>query len=107
LSVVEDQAMRAAGIQAADKLNQLSWRQAMLELAELVKPYIARYQALEAAAPDSDKPAVHFIVTHEVTVLRFAELAAAGDKHAVQEVLNPARAPVACSAIPAAVGLTR
>jgi len=43
--------MRAAGIQAADKLKQMPWRQALLELAELVKPYIRRYQALEAAAP--------------------------------------------------------
>ena len=93
LSVVEDQAMRAAGIQAADKLKQMPWRQAMLELAELVKPYLARYQALEAAAPDSDKPAVHFMVAHEVTVLRFAELASAGDKHAVQEVLNQLEHP--------------
>jgi len=100
LSVVEDQAMRAAGIQAADKLNQLSWRQAMLELAELVKPYIARYQALEAAAPDSDKPAVHFMVAHEVAVLRFAELAAAGDKHAVQEVLNQLEHPLPAARFP-------
>jgi hypothetical protein len=93
LSVVEDQAMRAAGIQAADKLKQMPWRQAMLELAELVEPYLARYRALEAAAPDSDKAAVHFMVAHEVTVLRFAELAAAGDKHAVQEVLNQLEHP--------------
>jgi len=100
LSVVEDQAMRAAGIQAADKLKQLPWRQAMLELAELVKPYLARYQALEAAAPDSDKPAVHFMVAHEVSVLRFAELAAAGDKHAVQEVLNQLEHPWAAERFP-------
>jgi hypothetical protein len=100
LSVVEDQAMRAAGIQAADELNQLSWRQAMLELAELVKPYIARYQALEAAAPDSDKPAVHFMVAHEMTVLRFAELAAAGHKHAVQEVLNQLEHPLPAARFP-------
>jgi len=94
LSVVEDQAMRAAGIEAADKLRQMPWRQAMLELAELVKPYLARYQALEAAAPDSDRPHVRFMVTHEVTVRRFAELAAAGDERAAfQEVLNQLQHP--------------
>jgi hypothetical protein len=87
LSVVEDQAMRAAGIQAAEQLKQLPWRQAMLELAELVKPYLARYQALEAAAPDSDKQHVRFMVAHEVTVLRFAELAAADDRRAAVEVV--------------------
>jgi hypothetical protein len=89
LSVVEDQAMRAAGIQAADKLARMPWREAMLELAELVKPYLARYQALEAAAPQSDKPAIHLMVNHEVTVLRFAEFAAAGDRQAaLEEVLD-------------------
>ena len=86
--------MRAAGIQAADKLQQMPWRQAMLELAELVKPYLACYRALEAAAPDSDKPQVHFMVHHEMTVLRFAELAAAGNEHAAcQEVLNQLQHP--------------
>jgi hypothetical protein len=101
LSVAEDQAMRDAGIEAAHKLQQMPWRQAMLELAELVKPYLARYQALEAAAPDSDKPAVHFMVTHEVTVLRFAELAAAGDiRAAVHEVLNQLQHPWPAERLP-------
>ena len=94
LSVAEDQAMRAAGIQVAGKLKQMPWRQALLELAELVKPYLARYQALEAAAPDSDKPHVRFMVNHEMTVLRFAELAAAGDERAAcQEVVNQLEHP--------------
>lgn len=101
LSVVENQAMRAAGMEAADKLKQMPWRQAMLELAELVKPYLARYQALEAAAPDSDKPQVHFMVTHELTVLRFAELEAAGDKHAaLQQVLNQLEHPWPADRLP-------
>jgi hypothetical protein len=94
LSVVEDQALRAAGIQAAEKLKQLPWREAMLDLAELVKPYLARYQALESAAPESDKPAVHFMVKHEATVLRFAQFAAAGDQRAAhQQVLNQLEHP--------------
>jgi hypothetical protein len=94
LSVAEDQAMRAAGIQVAGKLKQMPWRQAALELAELVKPYLARYQALEAAAPDGDKPHIRFMVNHEMTVLRFAELAAAGDERAAcQEVLNQLEHP--------------
>src|SRR5260370_10360289 len=47
LSVVEDQAMRAAGIQAADKLNQMPCRQALPELANLAKPSFGPYQAPE------------------------------------------------------------
>jgi hypothetical protein len=94
LPVAEDQAMRAAGIQAAGKLKQMPWRQALLELAQLVKPYLARYQALEAAAPDSDKPHVRFMVNHEMTVLHFAESAAGGNERAAcQEVLKQLEHP--------------
>jgi hypothetical protein len=87
ISVVESQAMRAAGIEAAGKLSQMPWRAAMLELAELAKPYRDRYRALAAAAPVSDKPHVEFMVDHEVTVMRFAELAAAGDDAAAAGIV--------------------
>lgn len=87
ISVVENQAMRAAGIEEAGKLSQLPWRAAMLELAELARPYRDRYRALAAAAPARDKPHVQFMVDHEVTVMRFAELAAAGDDTAAAQVV--------------------
>jgi len=88
LTLVEDQSMRAAGIEAAERLRRLPWPQAMLELAELVKPYLERYRALEAAAPASDKPQVHFMVNHEVTVQRFAELQAAGEPRAALRMVR-------------------
>jgi hypothetical protein len=87
ISLVEDQAMRAAGIEEAGKLSQMPWRAAMLELAELAKPYRDRYRALAAAAPESERPHVQFMVDHEVTVIRFAELAAAGDNAAAHAVV--------------------
>ena len=94
LSLVESQAMRAAGIEEAEKFGRMPWRQAMLELAALVQPYLERYQALEAAAPDSDRPAVHFMVKHEITVKRYAELQAAGERNAaLQEVLSQLEHP--------------
>ena len=88
ISVVENQAMRATGIEEAGKLSQMPWRAAMLELAELAKPYRDRYRALAAAAPASDQPHVGFMVNHEVTVMRFAELAAAGDDTAAHELVR-------------------
>lgn len=88
ISVVENQAMRATGIEEAGKLSQMPWRAAMLELAELAKPYRDRYRALAAAAPASDQPHVEFMVNHEVTVMRFAELAAAGDDTAAHELVR-------------------
>lgn len=88
ISLVEDQAMRAAGIEEAGKLSQMPWRAAMLELAELARPYRDRYRALAAVAPASDKPPVEFMVNHEVVVMRFAELAAAGDNAAAHELVR-------------------
>jgi hypothetical protein len=45
-------------------------------------------------APESDKAAVRFMVNHEVTVVRFAEFAAAGDQRAAhQEVLKQLEHP--------------
>jgi len=88
ISVVENQAMRATGIEEAGKLSQMPWRAAMLELAELAKPYRDRYRELAAVAPASDKPHVEFMVNHEVTVMRFAELAAAGDDTAAHELVR-------------------
>ena len=100
ISVVEDEAMRAAGIEEARKLNQMPWRQAMRELAELARPYRDRYRALAAAAPAEDKPQVQFMVDHEVTVMRFAELAATGDDAAAAEaVLKELQHPWAAGAL--------
>jgi len=88
LSLVEDQSMRAAGIEAAGKLAALPWREQMRELAQLVQPYLERYQALAAAAPAGDKPHVEFMVTHERTVQRFAELQVSGDARTALELVR-------------------
>jgi hypothetical protein len=87
LSVVESEAERAAGIEAALRMQPLPWREAMHELAALVMRYLPRYEALATAAPDSDKPHVEYMVNHELTVLRFAELAAAGEDTAAAQVV--------------------
>jgi hypothetical protein len=88
LTLVEDESMRAAGSEVAEKLKDLPWREAMLELAQLVKPYLARYQALESAAPAADKTPIQFMVEHELTVLRYAELQAAGDTEGALQVVR-------------------
>jgi hypothetical protein len=88
LTLVEDESMRAAGSEVAEKLKDLPWREAMLELEQLVKPYLARYQALESAAPAADKTRIQFMVEHELTVLRYAELQAAGDTEGALQVVR-------------------
>ena len=79
LSLVEDEAGRAAGIAAAARFRGLPWPEAMRELAALVHPYISRYAALAARAPPEDRPAVEYMVGHEQALYDFATLAAAGD----------------------------
>jgi hypothetical protein len=88
LSVVENEAERTAGIEEAVRIGRLPWRDAMGELAALVRRYLPRYQALAAGASDSDRPYCHFMVTHEETVLRFAELTAAGDPQAALQAVR-------------------
>ena len=80
IPLVENESMRAAGIQFANRLEGMDWREAMLQLAELARPFRDRYRALETAAPDEDKPYVSFMVAHEITVIRYAEFQAAGDR---------------------------
>ena len=87
ISLVENQPMREAGIREAERLGRMPWRGAMRELAELVIPYRDRYRALAAVASKDDRPYVEFMVNHELTVLRFAELAAAGDDSGAADVV--------------------
>ena len=87
LSLVENESERAAGTEEAVRMRHLPWLEAMRELVALVQRYLPRYRALAAVAPDSDRPHVHFMVDHELTVLRFAELAAAGDETAAAQVV--------------------
>ena len=65
-----------------------------MELAELAKPFRDRYRAIETVAPEEDKPYVSFMVAHELTVIRYAELQAAGNtKAAIEEVRKPLEHP--------------
>ena len=87
LAVMENEAERAAGIEEALRMQSMPWCEAMRELAALVMRYLPRYQALAAVATESDRPHVEFMVNHELTVLRFAELAAAGERSAAAQVV--------------------
>jgi hypothetical protein len=78
LSLQEDEQMRAAGIAFAATLKDVSWEKAVIPLAELSKPYLQRYRALLAAAPDTDKDDVAYMVAHEHAIINYFELEAQG-----------------------------
>ena len=59
----------------------------MQQLADLSRPYLARYEALLAAAPATDWPWVSFMAVHEAAVVRFAEREAAHDEGAIHALL--------------------
>jgi len=96
LGIAESAEARAAGIAAAETFANLPWCEGMRQLADLSRPYLARYEALLAAAPASDWPWVSFMAVHEAAVVRFAELEAAqheGAIHALLPLLSFAPSP--------------
>ena len=57
----------------------MPWKEAMATFAQLARPYLARFQALLAAAAPEDAPMVRFMVTHEAAIIGIAEREAGGD----------------------------
>jgi hypothetical protein len=78
LSLQEDEQLRASGIAFAATLKDVPWQTAVTPLAELSKPYLERYRALLAAAPDSDRDYVAYMVAHEEAIINYFELEAQG-----------------------------
>jgi hypothetical protein len=74
----EDEKMREAGIAFAMTLRDIPWRSAAASLAELSRPYLARYRLLEAAAPEADREHVAYMVGHEQAIVDYFELEAQG-----------------------------
>jgi len=87
LSLVEDQAQRAAGASVAEQFAAVPWREAMATLAELALPYLHRFQALLDVAPPEDMPLVRFMVDHEQLVVRIAGREAAGESAMASELV--------------------
>jgi hypothetical protein len=79
LDVVEDQALRSAGAEVAEKFAAMPWKEAMATLADLAVPFLERFQALLKVALPEDAPLVRFMVVHEGSVIRIAQREAAGE----------------------------
>jgi hypothetical protein len=86
LSLVEDESMRSAGIDAAEQFAGQAWTEAMQSLADLSRPYLMRYEALLQVASDGDIATVAFMVAHEQAVVSFAEKEARNDPSSTLEL---------------------
>ncbi len=87
LSLIEEEAQRAAGAAAVADYSKLSWPDAMRAMARLARPYRDQYQALLDAAPAADAPMVGYMVAHEQALMGYAARVAAGDADADAELL--------------------
>jgi xanthine/CO dehydrogenase XdhC/CoxF family maturation factor len=95
ISLVENQAQRAAGIAAAAEFAAQPWKEAMATLAKLAVPYVDRFKALLEAAPPEDVPLVRFMVDHEQSVVRIAEREAMGQSVMDAELVVMLAHPIA------------
>jgi len=95
ISLVEEERHRLAGAAAAEQFAAQSWREAMATLAQLALPYAHRFQSLLAVAPPEDVPMVRFMVDHELSVSRLAELEAQGESAISSELIVKLAHPIA------------
>lgn len=77
---------RQRGLLDARAYIGLPWDALMRRFSAELDPVIAEYAALEAAAPDEDRPTLMRLTRHEVVAKRFCELELAGRADAS---LNP------------------
>lgn len=79
LNPAELEESRQAGHGLADALKGLNWDETMVQLRDMVKPYVERYREIEAMAPPEHRETARSMVTHEQALYRFAEFEVAGD----------------------------
>jgi hypothetical protein len=87
ISLIEEQRHKSAGVQEAEELAALSWREAMATLAKLAIPYAERFEALLKMADPQDAPLVRFMADHERSVSQIAAREAAGEPALATELV--------------------
>jgi hypothetical protein len=75
------------GDEVLSQYTGVSHHESMLHMKDVVEKAIIRFDQLLAVAPESDVPAVQFLVHHEMALLTFVEREIAGDHaHALDDV---------------------
>ncbi|MFP6680696.1 MAG: hypothetical protein VCB07_00730 [Gammaproteobacteria bacterium] len=83
------------GQRVADNLKGLKWDELMLQLRDLVKPYVERYSEIVKIAPEKYRSIAESMVVHEESLYRFAELELIGDsEHSLDDVIAQLHHPL-------------
>jgi hypothetical protein len=78
LDLVEDEGLKTAAHEVAERFAAMGWQAAMAELSALAAPYRDRFQALLAVAEPAHAPMVLFMAAHEAAVVEWAGREATG-----------------------------
>jgi hypothetical protein len=70
---------RKNGLEMANALKGLSWRDAMVLISDVVKPVVERYKEIADVAPPEHRRLAESMVIHEKSILDFADLELAGE----------------------------
>lgn len=76
LELAEPEGARQLGIEIAESMKGKDWNETVAMLRDIVKPAVARYQEIAAAA--EHQALTEYMVKHEHSLLVFAELELAG-----------------------------
>ncbi len=79
LDLGAQQASRQMGLEMADALKGLSWKDTMVKISEAVNPAVERYREIAAGAPSEYQELAESMVIHEKSIYDFAELELSGN----------------------------
>ena len=71
---------RIAEVAWARALSVESWEALIAQFGPRLDPFVARFEALRAAARPGDEAALSLLVAHELALVEFGRLEAAGDE---------------------------
>jgi hypothetical protein len=96
--VERDESRREIGKFAQDALDGETWEEVIASFAELMKAFVARFQALAASLPAKHAELGKVILEHETSIGEFAMLEAAGEtsrsiERVAKQIIHPLPPP--------------
>ena len=85
ISIIESDASRDAGMALSNMITELDWQGSMNLLAQVIEPYVEKYQAIAQSAPPEFSELADSMVEHERLICRLWEYEARGEGESVVE----------------------
>ncbi len=86
LALRDESTLRAKGAAGAATAKYATWPAFVDHILTRFPDYIDEFAALEAVAPEADKPLLKPFTDHEIAAIRFAEREKAGDPGSLDEL---------------------